>query len=249
VRVLLVTSRLTFVPGNYLRFLDAVLSKASQHIVALALVDNVDLKTVAKIPAMALLGAGGLARAMARNVLELPMRRREQLFARLGIPVRTVPSMNHPEAIAWARSLELDLIVNARTRDIYRSEILETPRLGCINIHHGILPEERGVMCDLHALSEGRPAGFSIHRMTRKLDDGEILLKKVVSQAGERDFLRHIEIGSGVEGESLAELMATTAELGALPEGTPNRSEKAVYRKMVISFSQVQALRKKGVRL
>jgi methionyl-tRNA formyltransferase len=249
VRVLIVTSRLTFVPGNYIRFLETVLANSKHHVVGLALVDNVDIKTVAKIPAMALLGAHGLARTMCRNVLELPLRVREGLCARHGIPVRMVASMNHPETIAWARGLDLDLIVNARTRDIYRGEILSVPRLGCVNIHHGLLPEERGAMCDLHALSEGQPAGFTIHVMTKKLDDGAILLKRVVSEPGERDFLRHIERGSAIEGETLAQLLETIAARGGIPEGSPNWSERVAYRKMRISFRQIYALRRKGIRL
>jgi methionyl-tRNA formyltransferase len=249
VRVLLVTSRLTFVPGNYLRFLEAVLGPCPNHIVGLALVDNVNVKTLAKIPVLALLGAGGLARTMVSNVMALPLRRREGLCAELGIPVRRVPSMNHPEALAWARELQLDLIVNARTRDIYRDEILLVPRLGCINIHHGLLPEERGTMCDLYALSERKPAGFTIHQMTKRLDDGLILLKRVTSEAGECDFLRHLERGSVAEGRALAELLETSAKLGRLPEGIPNHSENVAYRKMQVSFQQLRVLRRKGIRL
>lgn len=248
-KCLLVTSKLTFVPNNYALFLEGVLKHASHLIGGLVFVDNVDLKTVAKIPALAAMGAPRLAFAMGKNFLELPLGKRRAQAAAHGIPVREFSSMNHPQAIAWAREQNFDLIVNARTRDIYRKEILSVPKLGCINVHHGLLPEERGTMCDLFALSEGTNAGFSIHVMTPKLDDGQILLKRVVSQPGELDFVSYIHRSSGIEGEVMGNLLLDIEKNGALPSGVPNHSNAVKYRKLVPSRAAVRAIASKGVRL
>ncbi len=248
-KCLLVTSKLTFVPDNYALFLEGVLQRAAHLVGGVVFVDNVDFKTVAKIPILAAMGAPRIAMAMGKNFLELPLGKRNAKAAAHAIPVKEFSSMNHPDAIAWAREQGFDLIVNARTRDIYRKEILSVPKLGCINVHHGLLPEERGTMCDLFALSEGTNAGFSIHVMTPKLDDGQILLRRVVSQVGELDFVSYLQRASGVEGEVMGDLLLDIERNGVLPRGVPNHSDAVKYRKLVPSRAAVRAIVSKGVRL
>jgi methionyl-tRNA formyltransferase len=60
--------------------------------------------------------------------------------------------------------------------EIFRKEILRTPRLGCINIHSGRLPVYRGMMPTFWQMLRGEPAiTVTVHEMAEKLDAGSIL--------------------------------------------------------------------------
>ena len=100
----------------------------------------------------------------------------------------------------------IDLIINARTRSIYQSAILNAPKLGCLNIHHGLLPEQRGLMCDFWAHLEGTDFGFSIHKMTEKIDDGPLVhVEKVMTD--KTSYLDSILKASEVEADVCSKLI------------------------------------------
>jgi methionyl-tRNA formyltransferase len=176
-----------------------------------------------------LMGCPGISSHLLKNILELRKQNRENLFEKAGLPVIRTQSMNSPEMIDYIKKEKIDLVVNARTRCIYKKSILSAPRLGCINIHHGLLPEYRGTLCDLYALYDKRPAGFTIHEMNEKIDAGKILRLRKVSMPGESDYPNYLEKASLIEGEVLSELVHEIAARGSLPEGTANFSEKTYY--------------------
>src|SRR5690606_34671407 len=57
--------------------------------------------------------------------------------------------------------------------------VLDLPRLGCVNIHSSLLPRWRGAAPIHHALLAGDPTtGVTTMKMVEKLDAGEMYLKK-----------------------------------------------------------------------
>ena len=225
---MLVTSEVTFVPGNYIKALQG--AAGSGHVSAIILLRNFSWTFVLQATALYLLGCRRFAATLLKNILSLRRDPRVKLFKSQNLPVLYFNSMNDPAAISWVRNNQIDLIVNMRTRCIYRREILQAPRLGCINIHHGLLPEARGTMCDLYALAEERPAGFSIHEMTTKVDAGKILSRTIVSDS-EKDYIRYLDHASLKEGDVLQLLLRQIAETGLLPQGLENQSLQKVYRR------------------
>ncbi len=249
-RTLVVTSRVTFVPGNYMAFLRALLDGAREQVVAVLLLDNLSTGLLKSTAGLLRYGARGLGMTLAANVVSVLQDPRVKLAESLGIACGQAVSVNDPNTLSWIRKRQIDLVVNARTRCIYGREALSVAPMGCINIHHGLLPEHRGTMCDAYALADGRDAGFSIHVMTEKLDDGPILLREVVSPAGSsKDYLGHIERSSRIEGERLASLLRTIASQKGLPEGLPNRTERRVYSKTPQSGDEIAALIAQGLRV
>jgi methionyl-tRNA formyltransferase len=246
VRVVLATSRVTFVPENYDGFVLAM--AAAPQIAGLLVLDNAGWGVRAKALGALAQGARQLGGTLLRNSFwAASERRRRARFEAAGKGFWVCPSINHPDALRVLREGSFDLVVNARTRFIYKDEALRAARLGCINIHHGLLPDQRGVMCDLWALSQGEPAGFSIHRMTSKIDDGEILRAVPVSR-GELDFQRHLAISARREAEVLAEIL-DEIEGTDLVAGTPNaKSERTRYRRNP-TWAQVRRMRALGLRL
>ncbi len=245
--VVLMTSNVTFVPKNYYDFLESLLERSAPLIKGVVFIDNIDLKLIKTIFGLWTLGCTGMARQLSENLLLNPIDARKRLLAKYKIPYIYSKSANFPEVAEFLKSLDADLVVNARTRSIFKKEILSLPRLGCINIHHGLLPEYRGTMCDLFSLSQGKPAGFSIHRMTEKLDDGTILKRKVVDGGTAKNYLEYLEKTGSVEGETLAEILEEIVMQDRLPEGEKNICESPFYFKTPNSRSQIRDLKSKGI--
>jgi methionyl-tRNA formyltransferase len=246
VRAVLVTSRVTFVPDNYDGLVVAM--AASPHVAGLLVLDNAGWRLRLTALGAVAKGAPRLgARLWLNSFWRASERRRRTAYEDRGKGFWVAPSINDPAALRLLRDGAFDLLVNARTRFIYKQEALALARLGCINVHHGLLPDQRGVMCDLWALSQGEPAGFSIHRMTRKIDDGDILRVVTVSR-GERDFGRHLAAAAAREAETLSALLDEIARIDRV-DGTPNRGgEHTVYRRNP-TWRELRRMRARGLRI
>lgn len=251
-KALLVTSEITYVPRNYADLFDALLNEptgAPDLIGGLVVLKGFSFNLLKTVGGLYWLGAPRVASTLLKNMVEMPMRRREKMFEARGLPVLQADSMNDPHTIEWVRAHGFDLIVNVRTRCIYKKTILETPPLGCVNIHHGLLPEYRGTMCDLFALSESRPAGFTIHSMTEKIDAGRILVRQAVSQGSDRDYISYLARTGREEGRALSRLLRATQERGRLPEGMPNQCERPIFTKTPKKRAEIRLLRERGIQL
>ncbi|MEK6705642.1 MAG: formyltransferase family protein [Bdellovibrionota bacterium] len=245
-RALLVTSQVTYVPLNYRGLFDELMSHAGEHVAGLVILRNFSFKLLAKSCAIQAIGCPAIGRTMLSNIFKLPLRWREKIFEKKNLPVIYAESMNEQRVIEWVRQNQIDIVVNLRTRCIYKKEILSAPRIGCINIHHGILPEYRGTFCDLYALSENRPAGFTIHAMNEKIDAGNILVKKTVSITGEKNYIKYLARSAVVEATTLSNLLNETAAAGRLPEGMPNICVKPFYSKNP-NLKQIRQLKSMGM--
>lgn len=226
-RIILVTSQVTYVEKNYLSLIDPLIQE--KKIAGLVILKNFDLKLFLKGLTLPLLGARGIGKALLVNSLMLPFKERERRCHENGIPVVYFNSMNEKSAIAWVKSMKCDLIINARTRCIYKKEILSTPRLGCINIHHGLLPEFRGTFCDLYALYERRPAGFSIHQMNEKIDQGDIIHVEKVSDGTDRHYPNYLAESAKREAAVLLKIL-NEIEIHGI-KGIPNSHPHPTFTK------------------
>lgn len=72
--------------------------------------------------------------------------------------------------------LEPDLIVTCAYGQIIPKELLDYPRLGCINVHASLLPALRGGAPIQHAIIDGYDkTGITIMEMSVKMDAGNII--------------------------------------------------------------------------
>lgn len=77
--------------------------------------------------------------------------------------------------------LDPDLIVTCAYGQILPVELLNYPRLGCINVHASLLPKLRGGAPIHRAIIEGHSkSGVTIMYMAPGMDDGDIISKKEV---------------------------------------------------------------------
>ncbi len=96
-----------------------------------------------------------------------------------GIPVYQPLSLKDAQAQQDLAALKPDIMVVVAYGLILPKAVLETPRLGCLNIHASLLPRWRGAAPIQRALLAGDSlTGITIMQMDVGLDTGDMLLVK-----------------------------------------------------------------------
>ncbi|MGG0643606.1 methionyl-tRNA formyltransferase [Sporosarcina gallistercoris] len=109
-----------------------------------------------------------------KRVLTPPPVKAEAL--RLGLPVIQPEKLRGSAELEEIKALAPDLIVTAAFGQILPKELLDVPRLGCINVHASLLPAYRGGAPIHQAIMDGcTETGVTIMYMVEKLDAGDII--------------------------------------------------------------------------
>lgn len=251
-RLVYVTSSVTYVKDNYLHLLSTVSRKdrlpEGAEIAAVVFIEVPTPYLVKNIIGLQILGAPRFSLTLLRNLMSAKLNdRRVTMLRQAGIPLYRCKNINHHDAVQYLRKCSPDLIMNLRTRNIYKKEVLDLPRIGCLNIHHGLLPENRGTMCDLWAWSEGRPVGYTIHWMNEKIDDGDIVRRQEVNVKHLKSYLDIPYTSSLSECENLLECLHQIAR-GGKYAAMKNVCDKPKYTRSPM-MSQILAMRRRGLRL
>ena len=78
-------------------------------------------------------------------------------------------------------NLNPDIIITCAYGQIIPRELLECPRLGCINVHASLLPKLRGGAPIHKAIIEGhKKTGITIMYMNTKMDEGDIITQEEI---------------------------------------------------------------------
>ena len=92
-----------------------------------------------------------------------------------GIAPDKPENVNAPEFIAELRALAPDMVVVVSFGQLLRQELLELPRLGCVNVHASLLPRYRGASPIVQALlRRDAETGVCFMRMEKGLDTGAV---------------------------------------------------------------------------
>jgi folate-dependent phosphoribosylglycinamide formyltransferase PurN len=97
------------------------------------------------------------------------------------IPLVKVKNLNSPDSVEFLRRCRPDIIAYTGG-GLIRKPVLETPTLGVLNAHWGILPDYRGMNVIEWPLLEGRHTepgcGITVHFMDTGVDTGPIILTR-----------------------------------------------------------------------
>lgn len=116
-------------------------------------------------------------------------------------------NVNHKTVVAQLRYLEADVFVVVAYGQILSREILNLPRLGCLNVHASLLPKYRGASPIQAVIKAGdRYSGITLMWMDEGLDSGDILCASRLS-------LKSDETGKSLH-DRLAQLAPKTLEEG-----------------------------------
>jgi len=145
-----------------------------------------------------------------------------------GAPIFQPEKIKAPQAIEQIRAFRPDVIVVVAYGQILPRDVLEIPRLACLNLHASLLPRWRGAAPIQAAIAAGdRETGITVMYMDEGLDTGDIMLQ------------RSLEILPNDTGGSLHDRLAQSApealleSLRLLAAGcaprTPQENARATY--------------------
>ena len=99
-----------------------------------------------------------------------------------GIPTRQPLNARAKKFVEWMQQTHADIAVVVAYGKILSSKVLNTPRLGCINLHASLLPKYRGAAPIHWAIINGETkTGVCTMQMDDGMDTGPVFLKKSLS--------------------------------------------------------------------
>jgi len=98
-----------------------------------------------------------------------------------GLEVRQPETLKDPAEVDWIQKQHFDALVVVAYGQILRTDVLKSPRLGCLNVHASLLPRWRGAAPLQRAIEAGdTETGVTIMLMNEGLDTGPILTTESV---------------------------------------------------------------------
>lgn len=111
-----------------------------------------------------------------QNLLASPVKNWAQ---NKNIPIEQPEHFKHYDSLEIFERYAPDLLVVIAYGLILPQAVLDTPKLGCINVHASLLPRWRGASPIQQALLHGdKQTGITIMQMDAGMDTGDVLMKK-----------------------------------------------------------------------
>lgn len=115
-------------------------------------------------------------RGRGRRVVPTPVRERA---LESGIPTEVMTRKSYAAGVERVAAVGPDVIVVVAFGIILKPDLLDLPRMGCINVHASLLPRHRGVSPIQAAILAGDDvAGCTTMRMDEGIDTGDMLLQE-----------------------------------------------------------------------
>ncbi len=84
-------------------------------------------------------------------------------------------NVNSKRHLSYLKKLDIDIIISSNGH-IFKKEILNLPKIACINRHSALLPKYGGVLPVFWAMYNNEDEiGVSAHHMVEKIDEGNII--------------------------------------------------------------------------
>ena len=93
--------------------------------------------------------------------------------------------LEREDTLKVLRNLELDLILLAWWPYILKKQVIEIPRLGCLNFHPSYLPYNRGKHYNFWTIVEDTPFGVTLHWVDEGIDTGDIAFQSRIEKTWE----------------------------------------------------------------
>ncbi len=141
------------------------------------------------------------------------------LAAQARAPLLSVSRLAHPMTVEALAALEADAIAVSCFSKRLPPAVLALPRLGCLNAHPSLLPDNRGpdpLFWTFHA--GATETGVTIHLMDEGLDSGPILRQMRMSvRVGETEAELEARLAT-LAGEQMIEALAGLASGALIPQ-------------------------------
>ena len=165
-----------------------------------------------------------------RNRGELSPTPVKELAQELDIPVLTPSKMKDEALIERLKSENAEFFVVVAYGKILPKEILDIPKLGCINIHASLLPEYRGAAPIQWSIIDGKKkTGITTMLMDEGLDTGDILKQYELPIADDETGGSLFDKLAILGGEAIVDTLANFESINPTPQGNATTE----YAKMI----------------
>lgn len=177
----------------------------------------------------------------------------KQLALAHQIPVYQPKSLKKSKAQAELAALNADLMVVVAYGLILPPVVLETPALGCINVHGSLLPRWRGAAPIQRALWAGdKETGVTIMQMDQGLDTGAMLSKVALTISGTDTsaslYEKLADIGPQALLSALADLPAQQQKAQVQDETQASYAEKLTKEEALLDFKKTAVALEREIR-
>jgi methionyl-tRNA formyltransferase len=98
-----------------------------------------------------------------------------------GVKCSDCKNINSPDFLQHLQELNIELIASVSPTQIFKENLINLPRHGCINVHTAKLPNYRGLYPTYWAMACGEKViGISIHYIEKGIDTGRVILQSDV---------------------------------------------------------------------
>ena len=116
-----------------------------------------------------------------------------------------IKDINTEKYLNKIQELKPDLIINSNSL-ILNSEIIKIPKFGCLNRHTSLLPSYRGLWPVIHVISNNeKKTGVSIHKITTKVDGGEIYAQREIDISQNKNVSSIYNIAFSISSELIVQ--------------------------------------------
>lgn len=150
------------------------------------------------------------------------------------IPVFQPRRIKEAEAVAELKKYNADLFLVVAFGQILSKEILDMPRLGCVNVHASLLPKYRGAAPIQWAVINGdEVSGVTTMMMGVGIDDGDMLLKKEFKLAEDETGGSLFDKLAGIGGELAVETLEKLekGEITPIPQDEAEATHVGMIKK------------------
>jgi len=99
-----------------------------------------------------------------------------------GIEYIIEKDVNSKQIIETIKKIQPDLLITAHFEKLIIKDIIEIPRIGCLNLHPSLLPYYRGMSPQHWPIINGeKETGITVHFIDETADTGNIVLQKKIA--------------------------------------------------------------------
>ncbi len=151
-----------------------------------------------------------------------------QLAITRKIPVYAPENVNHPIWVERIKRMEPDIIFSFYYRSMLKTEILQIPPHGCLNLHGSLLPAYRGrVPLNWVLINGEKETGVTLHYMTDKPDAGDIAGQEKIAITDD-DTAKALHLKAAQAAETLLQRLLPLVKTGKVPR-IPQDDKRATY--------------------
>ncbi|MCU4675876.1 methionyl-tRNA formyltransferase [Catenovulum sp. 2E275] len=177
----------------------------------------------------------------------------KQIALEHNIPVFQPENFKTEQAQTELAELNADIMVVVAYGLLLPKTVLDTPKLGCINVHGSLLPKWRGAAPIQRSIWAGdQQTGITIMQMDEGLDTGDMLLIKAVEIESDDTsaslYEKLAQIGPQALLESLAQIANKTSTAVKQDDSQANYAKKLTKEEALIDWNHSAAQLERNIR-